>query len=195
MELVFIIAIIILVSGCFFFYERKQNLLRELPLVAVLSALAAIGRMVFVFVPGVQMTSFFVIVTALVFGPLAGAVVGILAAAVSNIFLGQGIWTLWQMAGWGLCGLVSGFFGKQLLKSRRLLLFWGFVFGLLYGWFNNIWYWLAFLKVKTLTSFFALSTTTLFFDLLHATANVAFLLVLAPWLIKELKTYKIDNSS
>ncbi len=34
-----------------------------------------------------------------------------MAALVSNLFFGQGPWTPWQMAGWGLCGLIGAGLG------------------------------------------------------------------------------------
>ena len=38
-------------------------------------------------------------------GAAPGFAVGALAALVSNFWFGQGPWTPWQMAGWGLCGM------------------------------------------------------------------------------------------
>src|SRR5216110_3431207 len=35
------------------------------------------------------------------------ATVGGTAALVSNFFLGQGVWTPWQMLAWGACGAVG----------------------------------------------------------------------------------------
>ena len=38
-------------------------------------------------------------------GPPAGFMTGALSALVSNMLLGQGPWTVWQMLAWGLIGL------------------------------------------------------------------------------------------
>ena len=40
-------------------------------------------------------------------GAAPGFAVGAVAALVSNIFLSQGPWTVWQMAGWGMVGLLA----------------------------------------------------------------------------------------
>ena len=48
-------------------------------------------------------------------GPAPGFAVGALTALVSNLWFGQGPWTPWQMAGWGLCGI----YGAVLALLRR----------------------------------------------------------------------------
>ena len=50
--------------------------------------------------------------------PAPGFAVGALAAPISNIWLGQGPWTAWQMAGWGLVGLAGAWLA--VVSGRRL---------------------------------------------------------------------------
>ncbi len=88
-------------------YESRSLQAREIVLVAVLSAIAAVGRVPFAALPSVQPTSFVIIVSALVFGSETGFMVGAVAALVSNMFLGQGPWT-WQMFSWGMIGWTAG---------------------------------------------------------------------------------------
>lgn len=45
---------------------------------------------------------FVIMVSALVLGSQNGFVIGAITALVSNIFLGQGPWTSWQMYAWGM---------------------------------------------------------------------------------------------
>ena len=40
-------------------------------------------------------------------GARVGFAVGAVAALVSNFYLGQGVWTPWQMLAWGGCGVVG----------------------------------------------------------------------------------------
>lgn len=91
-------------------FEMRHLSGRELVLLAVLAAIAAVSRVPFGPLPNIQPTTFVVIVSALVFGAESGFVIGAVAALVSNIFLGQGPWTPWQMYAWGLIGLLSGFY-------------------------------------------------------------------------------------
>ena len=95
-----------LVAG-FAWYERSQPGSRMLALVATLAALAAIGRIAFAPIPNVKPTTDIVLIAGLVLGGAPGFVVGSVAALASNLLFGQGPWTPWQMAAWGLCGILG----------------------------------------------------------------------------------------
>ena len=66
-------------------FERKAFVSREIVLVAVLAAIAAVSRVPFSILPSVQPT-FVIIVSAIVFGSETGFMIGATAAIVSNIF-------------------------------------------------------------------------------------------------------------
>ena len=74
-------------------YEMKKPQAREWIPLAVMAALAAIGRVAFAPVPFVKPTSAIIIITASVFGPEAGFLTGAVSALASNLFFGQGPWT------------------------------------------------------------------------------------------------------
>ncbi len=74
-------------------FERKSFHAESMVMIAMMAAIAAVGRVPFVSLPSVQPTSFVIIVSALVLGPEVGFIVGSVAAVVSNLFLGQGPWT------------------------------------------------------------------------------------------------------
>ena len=71
-------------------------------LVAALAALAVAGRIAFAAIPNVKPTTDIVIFAGYALGGAPGFAVGALSALVSNFWFGQGPWTPWQMAGWGL---------------------------------------------------------------------------------------------
>ena len=75
-------------------FEKRKVDGREMVLLAVLSAVAAVCRVPFASIPSVQPTTFVVMMSGYVFGPESGFLVGATAALVSNLFLGQGPWTL-----------------------------------------------------------------------------------------------------
>jgi len=82
----------ILLAALAFFYwgfEQGKASSREIALIAVLGAAAAVGRIPFAALPNVQPTTFMVIVSGFVFGPRAGFMVGSTAALVSNFFWGR----------------------------------------------------------------------------------------------------------
>ena len=69
--------------------------------VAVMAALAALGRDAFVALPDVKPITAMTFVVGYALGPLPGFTVGALGMLVSNFVLGQGPYTPWQMAAWG----------------------------------------------------------------------------------------------
>ena len=106
----FLLLAVALVAGLVA-YERTRPPARVLALVGTLAALAALGRIAFAPLPNVKPTTDIVLIAGTALGSAAGFAVGAVAALVSNLFFGQGPWTPWQMAGWGLCGLIGAGLG------------------------------------------------------------------------------------
>jgi uncharacterized membrane protein len=99
-------------------YERARPSARMIALVATLAALAALGRDAFVALPEVKPITAMTLVVGYALGPLAGFTVGAVGMFASNILLGQGPYTPWQMFAWGLVGLFGAVLGR--LTGRRL---------------------------------------------------------------------------
>ena len=97
--------LVLVLAGGFAWYERSKPTARLIALVAALAALAVAGRLIFAPIPNVVATTDIVLITGFALGAAPGFAVGALVAPISNIWLGQGPWTAWQMAGWGLVGL------------------------------------------------------------------------------------------
>lgn len=186
--------ITILGAALFFFYmdfEYSPASAREIGLIAVLGTIAAVGRVPFSALPGIQPVTFMVITTGFVFGPRAGFMVGSTAAVVSNFFLGQGPWTPWQMLSWGLAGTTAGLVRNRWPRpgSAGRVLF-CFAWGYLYGWIMNTWFWTAFVHPLTWKSFLATWAASFWFDTLHALGNAGFYLILGPRMIKVLARFQ-----
>jgi energy-coupling factor transport system substrate-specific component len=96
-------------------YERRHPSARMAAVVAVMSALAALGRDAFVALPDVKPITAMTFVVGYALGPLPGFTVGALGMLVSNFVLGQGPYTPWQMAAWGMVGLA----GAALARLSR----------------------------------------------------------------------------
>jgi energy-coupling factor transport system substrate-specific component len=86
--------------------------------VATLAAVAALGRDAFVALPDVKPITAITFVVGFALGPLPGFSVGAIGMLVSNFMLGQGPYTPWQMAAWGVVGLLGAALGR--LTGRRL---------------------------------------------------------------------------
>jgi energy-coupling factor transport system substrate-specific component len=99
-------------------YERRRPSARMVAVVATLAAVAALGRDAFVALPDVKPITAIAFVVGYALGPLPGFTVGAIGMLASNIMLGQGPYTPWQMAAWGLVGLAGAALGG--LSRRRL---------------------------------------------------------------------------
>ncbi len=99
-------------------YERRRPSARMAAVVATLAAVAALGRDAFVALPDVKPITAMTLVVGYALGPLPGFTVGALGMFASNIVLGQGPYTPWQMAAWGMVGLAGA--GLGVLSRRRL---------------------------------------------------------------------------
>ena len=113
----FLVVAIVLAFG-WLAYERTRPSARMVAVVATLAALAALGRDAFVALPDVKPITAMTLVVGYALGPIPGFTVGALGMLVSNIMLGQGPYTPWQMAAWGGVGLAGAALGRL---SRRSL--------------------------------------------------------------------------
>lgn len=186
----------VLLSLLFLFirFERRRVEPRELVLLAVLASIAAVGRIPFASIPSVQPTTFIIMISGFVFGAESGFIIGAVAALASNMVLGQGPWTPWQMTAWGLVGLTAGMFRKtKVMTNKWGRIFFGVIWGFLFGWIMNLWGIFGLmqtgsvLNLKAFLLYFAASAT---FDAMHAVSNVIFLLLFGTSWIKILNRFK-----
>jgi energy-coupling factor transport system substrate-specific component len=113
----FAIVLGVLIAG-WLAYERSRPSARMTAVVGTLAAVAALGRDAFVALPDVKPITAMTLVVGYALGPIPGFAVGAIGMLASNIVLGQGPYTPWQMAAWGLVGLAGAALGR--LSGRRL---------------------------------------------------------------------------
>jgi energy-coupling factor transport system substrate-specific component len=167
--------------------ESGPSSAKELALIATLAGVAAAGRVLFAAVPGVQPVTVIAIVTGIALGARAGATVGALAALASNFVLGQGVWTPWQMLGWGLCG-AAGALARPALRRRVALAVFACVLGFAFSSLMDLWQWFSFYP-HTWPALGVQMARGLPFDAAHAAGNLALALVGAPELRRVLDRY------
>ena len=126
-----VLALLLFAAG----FDRKKIGSRRMVIVAVMTALSIVGRLIPVFKPIAALT----ILTAVYLGSESGFLVGALSALVSNFYFGQGPWTPFQMLAWGLIGLVAGYLAGPLKKSRVFLLVYGLLSGIFFSFVMDIW--------------------------------------------------------
>jgi energy-coupling factor transport system substrate-specific component len=182
----------LVIAGGFWWYERSRPSSRTVALVAGLAALAVAGRLVLAPVPNVVATTDIALITGFALGGAPGFAVGALAAPVSNLWLGQGPWTPWQMAGWGLCGLLGA--ALAVLTRRRVsrlglacaCAFAGFAYGALLDLSVMVTYG----GEQSLDRYLALSARGLPFNIAHAAGNFAIALAAGPALVRMISRFR-----
>lgn len=180
--------LLILLTGIFA-YEEQRTTTKETALVATLGALAGVARVPFALLPSVQPTTFLIIYTGAVFGPAAGFITGVLAALVSDLFLGFGFYAPWQMVAWGGIGALSGLLGDRK-HSTVLFVVWGMVASLLFGWFVDISTLLSGYEPTLRNLVLVILVAGTPFNIAHMLSTAVFVVVLGPSVWRILTRFK-----
>jgi energy-coupling factor transport system substrate-specific component len=176
----------------FAWYERERPPARVVAVVAALAALAVVGRLAFAAIPNVKPTTDIVLFAGYALGAIPGFAVGAVTAIVSNIFLSQGPWTVWQMAGWGVVGVAGAFLARFLRgrePSRFTLAAVCGVAGLAFGAWMDVYQWTLAAR-QDLDTYVAVAGTSLPYNIAHAVGNVVFCLLIGPAFLRALARYR-----
>ncbi len=186
----FLILAAVLLAG-FAWYERSRPPSQVVALVAALAALAIAGRIAFAAFPNVKPTTDVVIFAGYALGGAPGFAVGALAALVSNFWFGQGPWTPWQMAGWGLCGILGAALALGGRNAGRLSLAatCGFA-GIAYGALLNFSLMATYGGDLSLRHFGLLEARAIPFDAAHAVGNFTLALIAGPAMVRMLTRFR-----
>lgn len=171
-----LLVIVGLILAFFRTFERSKPRVEHLVLIAILVAISIIGTLPTAAIPGLQIASFIIIMTGIVFGKETGFITGVLTPLVYGLFIGLGYWTVLEMVAWGLMGLTAGMLSVKLEENKYLRVGFGFAWGFFYGWITNITM-LPFLSNVNLTSVLGIYIASAPFDLIHAITNAVLLLL------------------
>jgi energy-coupling factor transport system substrate-specific component len=186
----FVILGLVLLGG-FAWYERSRPPSQVVALVAALAALAIAGRIAFAAFPNVKPTTDIVVFAGYALGGAPGFVVGALAALVSNFWFGQGPWTPWQMAAWGLCGVFGAVLALGIRNAGRFTLAatCGFA-AIFYGALLNFSLMATYGGDLSWKKFWFYEGRAFPFEVAHFTANVALALVAGPAMVRMLVRFR-----
>jgi energy-coupling factor transport system substrate-specific component len=172
-------------------YERSRPPAQVVALVAALAALAIAGRIAFAAFPNVKPTTDIVIFAGYALGGAPGFAVGALAALVSNFWFGQGPWTPWQMAGWGLCGVLGAVLALGVRNAGRVALAATCAFaGIAYGALMNFSLMATYGGDLSLRHFLVLEARAIPFEVAHVLGNVVLALVAGPAMVRMLIRFR-----
>src|SRR3954447_5821519 len=186
----FVILAVVLLGG-FAWYERSRPPAQVVALVAALAALAIAGRIAFAAFPNVKPTTDIVVFAGYALGGAPGFAVGALTALGSNLWFGQGPWTPWQMAAWGLCGMLGAGLALGLRNAGRFTLAatCGFA-AIFYGALLNFSLMATYGGDLSWKKFWFYEVRAIPFEVAHFTASVALALVAGPAMVRMLVRFR-----
>lgn len=185
-----VLAIVIFVRS----FERKKPGTKDVVLLSVMISLGVAGRLVFFMVPQFKPCAAIVIITGIMLGKQAGFLSGVMTAFISDMFFGMGPWTLWQMIGFGLIGLISAIiFNQERIEkmggfAKLILCTYGFlVTFLLYGLLMDTATVFMVTDKPKLSTFIATYSAGIVFNMIHGISTFIFLYLMANPLSKKIK--------
>ncbi|MFD1039495.1 ECF transporter S component [Virgibacillus byunsanensis] len=147
----------------------------KITLLALLAAMAVVGRFTFSFLPNLQPVTALIIICGLFLGPVAAIFLAVLTTFLSNMLLGMGIWSIWQVISWGLIGLISGLLGKLPIRIPiYLIVIFSIFSGYLYGFVISL------TSYQITGKFLPYYLAGLPFDTYHAVGNAVFIILIYP---------------
>ncbi len=187
-QLASLVIVVVALAACFWWYERSRPSSKEVALVATMAALSALGRDAFAALPDVKPTTAMVLICGYAFGPGPGFAVGAVGALASNIFLGQGSWTPWQMLAWGVVGVAGATLGRAFDRRPLGRLSLALACALAAELFNlliDLYTWTQG-GVHTLAAYGAWLASASSFDVTHVVASFLFAFAFGPALLRML---------
>lgn len=189
----------IIVISIFIFlwsFEKRKPKTREIVTLAVMTALAVVGRLAFFMTPQVKPCAAIIIITGVMLGRQSGFLCGALTAFVSGFFFGQGPWTPWQMIAFGIIGFLSGvLFSKKNIKyayNKWIISIYGFLATfVIYGFMLDTATVFMYTDTPKTETFVATYLSGIGFNLIHAASTFVVLFLISNATIKKLERLKI----
>lgn len=173
-------------------FEKSKPKSRDIVPIVVMSAISSVSRIAFMAIPNFTPSTAIIIVTGLSFGSNVGFLTGAVSGLASNMIMGQGPWTIWQMFAWGTIGFLAGKIGEInfFKKHKSLIYIFGIISSFLFGWFMNLYHFIGFVEPKTIQTFLSSYIASFWFDINHSISTLIFLIpTLIPW-GKKLERFK-----
>lgn len=172
--LVLNLVLLFVMAGLLLKLSEKKDFSNNVNLGLVI-LVATAGRILLADIPNVQPVSALVLLTGIYLGYTRAIFAGVSIALLSNIYLGNGLWTVYQAAGWAMIGIMGAGLSHYLQPNNKLhhgkLLAVGAISGLLFNWVVSLSI-LHYVEISQLPIFLL---NGLPFDFLHMVGNVFFL--------------------
>lgn len=188
-----VVSLIAAFLSCIPFYitfEKSKATSKEIMLVALMTAFSVCGRIMFSFIPFFKPITAFTIISGMYLSAPAGFICGSFSALISNIYFGQGPWTLFQMISWGLIGFISGVIGEKLLEKRIILVIYAFISGVLFSLIMDLWTVLNIDKEFNFSRYIIQLISSFPIMIIYSLSNIVFLILLQKPIGKKIKRAK-----
>lgn len=168
---------------------------KKLTYLAMLVAACVIGRTAFQSIPNVQPVTDIVIFTTIFFSFFEGSIVAIMTILITNMYMGMGIWTIFQIIAYLVVVLFAWLlkFIPKLKKDMKLQAIYSLFAGYIYGIIISILSVLSFSGVDNFFKKFIIYYINGFsFDTMHALGNFILYLTFIP-VFKKMQTSFFNN--
>lgn len=166
-------------------FIHKMDKVKEISLIGILAAVNIASRIALQSLPNIKPVTSIIIISVMLFGLAFGIKLTLVTTLVSNMYLGMGIWTFFQILAWIVICLLTQClmdFFKRIHKQPHLLVMavFAFLMGYVFGFIVS----LDKLMIGGPSLFIVYYLSGLLFDTFHAVGNFFFYLVAAPILMK-----------
>ena len=107
-----------------------SNKVKEISLIGILAAVNIASRIYLQFLPNIKPVTSIIIISVMLFGLGFGVKLSVVTTVVSNLFLGMGTWTFFQILAWVVICLIThvfdGFFLKEVYIRDQNCFLWLF---------------------------------------------------------------------
>ena len=161
--------------------------MRRIPNVITLVSLVAgisLMRVLMAPLPNIQPVSVAAILVGAQLGVRRGISFAILVSLTSNLFLGDGIWTLYQALGWSTLAVIGSASG--IVKNNQFNLKTGYIVSVLSAFLFGIITSLSVIGTVSLVEFYYYWINGLPYDLLHGLGNLTFMAWTGAWFNRQL---------
>lgn len=165
---------------------KKANMLfstKEIAMLALSTAAAVVGRLVFQFIPNIQPMTDILLLLSIYQGLKPGLIVSTLAVVITSLYLGTGLWTISQLISFTILVIIAFFLSKIPIFKRSVILqmIFAFAAGFLYGFIISIFE----SKFYGIQSFLPYYLAGVSFDTMHAVGNAGFYILLYPFFSRK----------
>lgn len=181
-----LVMVMIHISLRFVKFVKNSNNLFFLSFLSILTSTLALLRVILCAITLINFHIAILILISIAFGKRTGLIVGCSFCFISNFFLGQGIWTVYQMIAYGYVGLLSGVFFKNVSEKgmRIKILVFGFFICMVSSFFINVTSFILYSGSFSLKFFLTYYASSLVIDFPSAIFTSLFLFLFSKKILK-----------